>query len=62
MHADSEVPNARFPGAEENSETFFFPFFPFFSLLLLMVLWMLLRIAIDSVNVSGQVTSGKGRV
>lgn len=42
MHADSEVPNARFPGAEENSETSFFLFFSFlfFSLLLLMVLWM----------------------
>lgn len=40
--------------------SFFFSFF--FPLLLLMVLWMLLRIAMDSVNVSGQVTSGKGKV
>lgn len=48
MHADSEVPNARFPGAEENSETSFFLFFSFLFFTFTNGTMGVLRIAIDS--------------
>lgn len=48
MHADSEVPNARFPGAEENSETSFFLFFSFLFFTFTYGTMDVLRIATDS--------------